>query len=79
MALFLPLLLPLLGAAVVLFGKERKTATRVALACGLLEVAAIGNLVRVIHSASGGEIGGRYLRADGLTSFFLVSAASSPS
>jgi hydrogenase-4 component F len=75
MAIFLPLLLPLLGAIVVLFCTERKIATRVALACGVLELATIGNLVRAIHSTSGGEIGGRYLRADGLTSFFLVNIA----
>ena len=75
MTLLLPLLLPLLAAIVVLFCKQRHHATRVALASGVLELVAIGNLVRVIHSASSGEIGGRYLRADGLTSFFLVNIA----
>ncbi len=75
MLLFLPLLLPLLGAAVVLLCKQRHYATRVALVCGGLELAALGNLVRAIHSTSGANIEGRYLRADGLTSFFLVNIA----
>jgi hydrogenase-4 component F len=75
MSLLFPLLLPLIASGVVLVGKERRPATRIAVAFGILQLIAIGNLVRVIHAAPNGSISGRYLRADGLTSFFLVNIA----
>jgi hydrogenase-4 component F len=75
MSLLLPLLLPLIASFAVLFCRERRSATRLAILFGALEIAAIGNLVRVVHASAGYGIGGKYLRADGLTSFFLVNIA----
>ncbi|MBZ5646964.1 MAG: hydrogenase 4 subunit F [Acidobacteriia bacterium] len=72
MTLTLLLLIPLLGAAVVMACKQRRPAVAVALATGALELAAIGNAVWKIH-VSGSLQTGRYLRADGLTSFFLIN------
>src|SRR6266705_1890701 len=72
MTLIFPLLIPLLGVIVVLGCKNRRPAVRVALATGALELAAIGNAVWKIHAA-GALQAGRYLRADGLTSFFLIN------
>lgn len=75
MPLLFPLFLPLLASVAVLFCKQGRLATRVALAFGSLELIALGNVVRLIHSVPGGVIAGRYLRADGLTSFFLLNIA----
>ena len=50
----------------------RARAVRVALAIGALELLAIGNLVWMVHRA-GMVTAGRYLRADSLTSFFLIN------
>jgi hydrogenase-4 component F len=75
MTLLLPLLIPLVGSGTVLFCKAGRQATRVAVAIGAFELLAIGNLVRAIHHATGGVLAGRYLRADGLTSFFLINIA----
>jgi hydrogenase-4 component F len=72
MTLTLLLLIPLLGAAVVMACKQRRAAVAVALATGGLELVAIGNAVWMIH-VSGSLQTGRYLRADGLTSFFLIN------
>jgi hydrogenase-4 component F len=74
MSLVIPLFLPLLASVAVLFCKERQPATRLAIVFGALELVAIGNLVKAVQ-ASGAGIGGKYLRADGLTSFFLVNIA----
>jgi formate hydrogenlyase subunit 3/multisubunit Na+/H+ antiporter MnhD subunit len=73
MTLLLPLLVPLFGSFLVLFCKAPRLATRVALAIGTVELIAIANVVRVIHLVDGGIQVGNYLRADGLTSFFLVN------
>lgn len=75
MVLLFPLLIPLLGSGIVLFCKSGRLATRTALAIGALELLAIASLVRAIHRASGAAIANHYLRADGLTSFFLVNIA----
>jgi len=72
MTLLFPLLVPLLGAATVLVCRRPAVAVRVALAFGALEVLAIGNAVWRIRAA-GVLPAGRYLRADGLTSFFLIN------
>ena len=73
MTLLLPLLFPLLGSIVVLFCKSRQLATRVALAAGALELLALANVVWAVHRANAAVQVGHYLRADGLTSFFLVN------
>ena len=72
MTLILLLLIPLLGAAVVMACKSRRPAAAVALVTGAVELAAIGNAVWKIH-VGGSLQTGRYLRADGLTSFFLIN------
>ena len=68
-------MLPLLGSGIVLLCKQGRLATRTALVIGAVELLAIGNLVRAIHRAAGGVLAGRYLRADSLTSFFLINIA----
>jgi len=72
MTLFFPLIVPLLGAVLVLSCRRPKAAMRAALTMGALELAAIGNTVWRIHR-DGALQTGRYLRADGLTAFFLVN------
>jgi hydrogenase-4 component F len=72
MTLLFPLLIPLLAALVVFACKKPRTAVRVALGAGALELIAIGNAVWKIHAAGALQTG-RYLRADGLTSFFLIN------
>jgi hydrogenase-4 component F len=73
MVLLWPLLIPLLGSALLLGCRERRRANWVALALCAAEAAAIGNLVWRVHKW--GAVEGHYLRADGLTSFFLVNIA----
>lgn len=73
MALLWPLLTPLLASVVLLGCKDRRLANWVALSFGAVESAAIGNLVWRVHQW--GPIEGHYLRADALTSFFLVNIA----
>jgi hydrogenase-4 component F len=72
MNLLLPLLIPILGAFTVLLCKPRRAAIAVALTTGALQLAAIGNIVARVY-AHGTLRAGSYLRADGLTSFFLVN------
>jgi hydrogenase-4 component F len=72
MPLVFLLLIPLLGALTVLACKDRRPAIAVALTTGALQSVAIGNVVWRVHT-SGAIQAGRYLRADGLTSFFLVN------
>jgi hydrogenase-4 component F len=72
MALLAGLLIPLLGAFAVFACVNPKRAVRVALTAGALELLAIGNVVWRVHRA-GVIAEGRYLRADGLTSFFLIN------
>jgi len=73
MLLVLPLVIPLAAAVLVLTFRDRETANRAALIFCLAESAAIGSLVWRVHT--GGNLEGTYLRADGLTSFFLVNIA----
>lgn len=72
MTLVLLLLVPLFAALIVLTCKEPGRAVRVAMSAGALEVAAIANAVWRIRSAGILQTG-RYLRADGLTAFFLLN------
>lgn len=73
MVLFWPLCIPLLGAALLLGCRARRVASGLALVFCAAEAIAIGNTVWQVHKC--GSIEGRYLRADGLTSFFLVNIA----
>lgn len=72
MILLLPLFIPLVGAFLVLATRSPKLTVRTALAVGALQLAAIGLTVWRIH-AHGPQTAGRYLRADELTSFFLIN------
>src|SRR5450759_2032077 len=72
MVLLFPLFLPLAGALLVFLCRNPRVVVRVALTAGTLELAAIGIAVYSIHSWGVLQVG-RYLRADGLTSFFLIS------
>jgi hydrogenase-4 component F len=72
MSLVLLLLIPLLTAFIVLTCKRPRRAIRVAMVAGALEVAAILNAAWRIRAA-GALQAGAYLRADGLTAFFLLS------
>src|ERR1019366_2678453 len=72
MILLLPLFILLWGALLVLLCRNTRGVVRAALTTGALELAAIGLTVYSIHS-QGVLTAGRYLRADGLTSFFLIS------
>jgi hydrogenase-4 component F len=72
MTLVLILLVPLLGASVVFACRNPKRVTQIALTTGLLELMAIGNAVWSIR-IRGVVQAGSYLRADGLTSFFLIN------
>jgi hydrogenase-4 component F len=74
MLLLLPLAIPLLGAGVLLSFRNPRAATRAALCLGGLEIAALGAVIWQVHTR--GELQtGRYLRADGLSSFFLMGIA----
>lgn len=72
--LLLPLVVVLLGAILVLIFQDRRAATRAALAVGVLEIAALGAVIWQVHER-GPQQFGRYLRADGLSSFFLTNIA----
>ena len=75
MRLLFPLLVPLLGSFVMLLCKSPRLAARLAMTIGLLELAAILDVVRELHRSQKVIEVGHYLRADGLTSFFLVNIA----
>ena len=64
--------MPLLGAIVVLACKSARAAAAVALTTGVAELLAIANVAWRVHAAGAVQVG-RYLRADALTSFFLVN------
>jgi hydrogenase-4 component F len=72
MTLVLLLLVPMLAALLVLTCKNPRDAVRLAVSAGAIEVAAIANAAWRIRSAGVLETG-RYLRADGLTAFFLIN------
>jgi hydrogenase-4 component F len=74
MLLLLPLAIPILGAGVILSFRNPSVATRVALLLGGFECAALVAVIREVHAR--GELReGHYLRADGLSSFFLMGIA----
>jgi hydrogenase-4 component F len=74
MILITPLLIMFLGACVVLVFRDSRVATRVALFIGGLEVASLAVIVWQVHE-HGALRAGRYLRADALSSFFLINIA----
>ena len=76
MSLILALLIPLLASFLVLACKSPRVAARFALGAGTLEMAALGNVVWSVHRAGQALVAGHYLRADGLTSFFLFNIAT---
>ena len=74
MILLLPLAIALLGAGLVLSLRNPRVATRAALLVGGLEIVALGTIVWQVYE-HGALQAGRYLRADALSSFFLVNIA----
>ena len=72
MVLLFPLFIPLAGALFVFLCRNPRVVVRAALTTGALELVAICITVYRIHT-HGVLQAGRYLRADGLTSFFLIS------
>src|SRR6266571_2798844 len=74
MILVLPLVIPVLGTAAVMGFRTARGSAFVALATGAAEIGAIIRLVLGIHRYGVIEAG-QYLRADGLTAFFLISLA----
>jgi hydrogenase-4 component F len=74
MLLLLPLAISAAGAGLLLCFRNPRTATCAALLLGALEIIALGAVVRQVHLH--GELHqGRYLRADGLSAFFLMGMA----
>ena len=71
MILLMPLLIALLGAFLVLGFRNPRVSTRAALFVGGLEIASLVVVVWRVHVGGALQVG-RYLRADGLSSFFLV-------
>lgn len=72
MTLLFPLLIPLLGSFIVLSCKTPRIAARVAVMTGALELLALSNVVWAVHRSSVVQTG-HYLRADALTSLFLIN------
>jgi hydrogenase-4 component F len=72
--LLFPLLIPLAGALLVLACRKPRVVVRAALSTGALELIAIGDVAWNTHR-KGVLLAGHYLRADGLTSFFLINLA----
>src|SRR3990172_11788115 len=74
MMLLLPLLIPLVGAAVLLGFGTNGRARLLALVVGGVEIVAVLRVVLAVYS-SGPVRFGRYLRADELSAFFLLNVA----
>ena len=74
MMLLLPLLIPILGAGVLLGFGSNNRARLLALVVGGLEIVAVLRVVLAVYS-SGPVQFGRFLRADGLSAFFLLNVA----
>ncbi len=72
MLLVLILFIPVVAAALVLMFKSRRVATAFAVAAGVLETVGLAATVWRVSRTGGLEFG-KYLRADTLTTFFLVS------
>ncbi|MGA2508772.1 MAG: proton-conducting transporter membrane subunit [Candidatus Acidiferrales bacterium] len=74
MLLLLPLAIPVFGAGLILLFHNPRAATRLALLLAGVEIAVLGTVVWQVHTH--GELHqGRYLRADGLSAFFLMGIA----
>ncbi len=74
MILLAPLLIAILGAFVLLGFRNPRAATRAALFIGGLEIASLMVIVWQVHEHGALQVG-RYLRVDGLSSFFLINIA----
>lgn len=74
MILLMPLLIVLVGAFLVLGFRNPRVSTRAALFVGGLEIASLGAIIWQVHERGVLQVG-RYLRADGLSSFFLLNIA----
>ncbi len=74
MLLLLTLAIPALGAGLIFLFRNPRAATRAALLVGGLEIVSLGVIVWQVHVRGALQVG-RYLRADGLSSFFLMSIA----
>lgn len=74
MVLLLPLAIPILGAGLLLLFRNPRAAIRAALGLGALEIGALGTLVWKVHERGVVQLG-PYLRADGLSSFYLLIIA----
>jgi len=72
--LLLPLLIPILGAGILLGFGAHGRARLLALVVGGVEIVAILRVVLTVYS-SGPVQFGRFLRADGLSAFFLLNIA----
>src|SRR5512146_412033 len=72
MVLIFPLLVPIVAACVMFWCRKPVVANVMAMVFGGLELIALANVVWKVHRA-GAVAAGRYLRADGLTSFFLIN------
>src|SRR5260370_7161926 len=72
MLLVLMLFIPVVAAALVWMFKSRRVATAFAVAAGVLETVGLAATVWRVSRTGGLEFG-KYLRADTLTTFFLVS------
>src|SRR5215472_7898162 len=71
MLLVLILLTPVVAAAVILMFASQRVATSIAIGAGILEM--VGLALTVWRVTATGSLEGKFLRADTLTSFFLVN------
>src|SRR5215471_13388511 len=65
------LVIPVLAAMLILMFRSERPATLVAIGAGVLEI--IGLALTVWFVSTRGSLEGKFLRADTLTSFFLVN------
>ncbi len=72
MLLVLILFIPVVAAGLVLMFKSRRAATAFALVAGILEIVALALAVWRVSRTGSLELG-KYLRADTLTTFFLIN------
>ena len=72
MILLTPMLIALLGAFALLGLRNPRVATRAALFIGGLEITSLMVIVWQVHERGALQVG-RYLRVDGLSSFFLIN------
>jgi hydrogenase-4 component F len=74
MILLLPLAISVLGAGLLLVLRDPRSATRAALGLGALEISALGAVIWKVHQRGEVQLGS-YLRADALSSLFLLIIA----